>query len=238
MNLLEVRQQFRTLSGRFDLVGSLGEDQGANFFLNSGMKWLDRKIIHKKSAGRFFKVVSAGDYFATFKYCQSIKEVWMGTTTTRTQLTKKTIEDFRISYPEPWNLIDEDTPLYYTPAYLRAVPETNMLGMDSMIGYADVMIGANYEYNGILFAPKADQQMTLEVWGYFYTIPMSADTDENYWTVNHPDILIAAGLRQVEIFNRNSQGRLDWESTINEMLMDIDRDIVEEEISEIDQMEG
>jgi len=241
MNLLEVRTQARALSGRFDLINEDGSDNGFDFHLNQGMKWLDRKVFHQKSAGRVFRLIEADGYFVSFPYCRSIKEVWVATTTTRTQLEKMTIQDFRVAYPEPWGAVGTGTPLYYTPAYLRSVPETNaetVGGMDAIVGYTDIMVGDNYEYNGVLLAPKADQQLHVEVWGYFYTEPLLAETDQNYWSVQHPDILIMGALRQVEVFYRNTQGRLDWENAINEMLFDVDKDMVEEGISEVDQMEG
>lgn len=238
MNLLEVRQQFRTLSGRFDLVNSDGSDNGANFLLNSGIKWLDSRVTHQKTAGRFFKIVEVGAYYVTFPYCRSIKEVWVASDKIRWQLKKKTIQDFRTLYSAPWSDVAEADPIYYTPAYLRPVPETNMEGFNSMIGWADVMIGENYGYNGVLFAPKTAASRQVEVWGHFHVIPLVADTDKNYWTVNYPDLLIMAALRQAEVFSRNTQGVNDWERAIESLLNGIDMDMVEEDIAEVTQMEG
>ena len=67
---------------------------------------------------------------------------------------------------------------------------------------------------------------------------MLAETAENYWSVQHPDILIMGALRQLEVFNRNTQGRLDWEGAVDIMLSDVDKDMVEEDITEADQMKG
>jgi len=47
MNLLEIRKQFRTTSGRYDLVNDDYSDNGANHFINEGVKWLDSKVDKK-----------------------------------------------------------------------------------------------------------------------------------------------------------------------------------------------
>ena len=241
MNLLEVRTQARKESGRYDLINEDGTDNGFDFHLQQGQKWLDRKILHQKSAGRVFRLLEVGEYFVSFPLCRAIKEVWVATATARTQLEKMTIQDFRVAYPNQWGDVGTGTPLYYTPAFLRAVPETESVAsanFDAIVGYTDIMVGKNYEYNGVLLAPRVDQQFHVEVWGYFYTEKLESDTDENYWSVEHPDILIMGALRQLEVFNRNTQGRVDWEGAIDQMLFDIDKDMVEEETSEIDAMEG
>ena len=47
MNLLEIRTKFRSISGRYDLVNSDYSDNGANFFIEEGRKWLDSKVDKK-----------------------------------------------------------------------------------------------------------------------------------------------------------------------------------------------
>lgn len=242
MNRLQIRQQFRQMSGRFDLVNEDGSNNGADFYIDSGMKWLDRRVETKKSPGRVFRVVPSGTYAVTFPYCRAIKEVWAATGRGRWQLELKPIQDIRAqcSGPEtPWP--SGGDPLYYAPAFLRAVTETDRTAVadfESAVGYTDIMVGENYEYNGVIFIPSTGDDTLIEVWGYFYTQPMEADGDQNYWSVVHPDILVMAALRQVEVFNRNTQGRQDWESAITDMLADIDKDEVEQDITGADQMEG
>jgi len=80
--------------------------------------------------------------------------------------------------------------------------------------------------------------MLIEVWGKFYTEPLQSEDDMNYWSVNHPDALIMAGLRQAEVFNRNTQGLNDYNNAIDDMLVGLDRDVVQQEIANVDQMEG
>jgi hypothetical protein len=42
MNLSEIRAQFVKLSGRLDLVDQYGNDDGADFFINGGIRLLNR----------------------------------------------------------------------------------------------------------------------------------------------------------------------------------------------------
>lgn len=243
MDLLEIRTQFVKESGRSDLANPGGSDNGANFYINSGMKYLDRKIDMPKSVGRVFRIVPIGTYNVVFTLCRAINEVWASSATTmsRWQLEKKSIQDFRAGYASMWSQISNGLPLHYTPAFFRVIPTIEKLGMNNfegIIGFADVMLSKSHEYNGVLFAPPTDSELQIEVWGKFYTDPMVDETDENYWSMIHPDLLVAAACRQLEVFSRNRQGREDWEAAIDQMLLDIDKDTVDEDLSEVDQMEG
>lgn len=44
----------------------------------------------------------------------------------------------------------------------------------------------------ILFMPPADQDYSIEIWGGFQNVPLSADGSYNWWTVEHPDLVIEA----------------------------------------------
>lgn len=243
MNLLEIRQQFAKESGRNDLVNPDGSDNGANFHINAGMRYLDRKVETPKSGGRVFRIVPIGAYHVSFQQCRSINEVWAASATTmeKWQLEKLSIQDFRTAYPDMWGQVETGVPTYYTPAFFRTVPSIEKLGMnnfEAILGFADVMLSKSHEYNGILFAPPTDEQIQIEVWGRFYTDKMLLETDENYWSMIHPELLVAAACRSLEVFSRNRQGREDWEVAIEQMLLDIDKDNVDEDVSEVDQMEG
>jgi hypothetical protein len=244
MNRLQVRQQFRTLSGRFDLVNADGTNNGADFFIDTGQKWLDRKIDHEKTVGRVFRVAPAGAYATTFQLSRSIEEVWAATADDgRWQLEKLAVQDFKDAYSDMPGDIDAGAPGYYTPAFLRGVPETGSDtvasgDLDAYLGFADIMVGDNYDWNGIVWMPPCEEETLIEIWGKFYVEPLDAEDAQNYWSVNHPDILVMAGLRQVEVFNRNTQGRQDWERAIMDMLSDVDKDVVQEELAEVDNMEG
>ena len=62
MNLLQIRQKFRTLSGRHDLVESDGSDNGADFYINAGQRHLDRLDETQKSPAICYKFCEVNRY--------------------------------------------------------------------------------------------------------------------------------------------------------------------------------
>ena len=75
MNLLQLRVKFREISGRFDLVNDDGSDNGADFFINEGRKYLDRLDETQKSWASCFRWLEIGKFSVSFPYCRAIKEV-------------------------------------------------------------------------------------------------------------------------------------------------------------------
>ena len=67
---------------------------------------------------------------------------------------------------------------------------------------------------------------------------LDGDTDECYWSTEHPDILIHAALHRLEVSYRNTAGANDWLVTVKTDLADLDMDWVEEEIADLDDMEA
>ena len=241
MNLVQIRAQFRTTSGRHDLVAADGSDTGADFFINAGQRHLDRRSQVQKSFATCFRFLEIGRYSVQFPYCRAVKEIWVGTTEARWQLKKKNLADLLAGYFTSLpSGIDSGTTLYYSPAVTRAAPETFNTPADeleSFAGYVDVLSADHFAYNSILVAPPTSERLAVQVKGLFYSDQLVEDTDKSYWTEVHPDILIMAAMRAVEIINRNTQGVNDWNSAISEEVTKIDMDLVEEEIAEVTQIE-
>lgn len=72
----------------------------------------------------------------------------------------------------------------------------------------------------ILFMPPASQDYSVEIWGEFKNIPLNAEGSYNWWTVEHPDLVIEAaraiyerqGHRNVsgaKVFEEHCQEELD-----------------------------
>ena len=240
MNLLQMRTKFRTLSGRFDLVNADFSDNGADFFINEGRKFLDRLDETSKSWASSFKFIEVGFYSVQFPYCRAIKEVWAGTTTARWQLEKKNLQDLIFGYMTglPSTLTTGEV-TYYSPALTRYIPEDLPADeFEAFIGYVDIPAGTAHEYNSILVMPPTDEKVLIDVKGLFYSHELSLDTDENYWSVVNPMLLYMSAMRQVEIVNRNTQGVNDWTNAISTEMKQLGMDLVEELIAEADQMEG
>lgn len=240
MNLLQVREKFRELSGRFDLVNEDGSDNGADFFINEGQKFLDRLNETQKSWASCFRFIEVGFYSASTPNCRAIKEVWAGTTTARWQLEKLNLQDLIAGYMTGMpNSRTSGTPLYYSPAITRYVPEDlTAHDFESFIGLVEIPSGNAHLYNTILLNVPTSERLVVEVKGLFYSIEMTSDEQENYWSVANPMLLVMAAMRQIEIVNRNTQGVNDWTTAITTEMTQLGMDLVEEVIAEVDQMEG
>lgn len=123
MNLIDVRRKFRTLSGRYDLVSDAGADQGADFFINAGVRHLDRRANFQKSIARTWSKNAAGTYLVKTQNARAITEVWVATPERRRQLRPRLWQDLRATYTNPWASLTRGTPLYYSPVYVRPYPE-------------------------------------------------------------------------------------------------------------------
>lgn len=251
MNLLEIRTKLIDSSGRFDLVVDVTDyaDQGADFHINAGQKYLDRKAQFKKQDARSFTMVAQGSYYALFQRCRVIERVWCGDTDSRLELIKVDMNKLRgtdyasqtDAFVKPFSDIDQSRPAYYAPSNLKTSPPQNAAGFDLIDGYGiymDVMLGEDASYNGIVFLPPTDKDYMIEIEGKFLSMELLNNADESSWSINEPDILIMAAMRSIEIHNRNTEGRNDWTAAITEALFDIEKDLVDEESFTNTIMEG
>ena len=240
MNLKQLRLKFRELSGLYDLVNEDGSDNGADFFINAGVKFLDRLDETQKSWASYFGILEQGHFSLSFPHCRAIKEVWLATIESRWQVEKKSLQDLITGYltglPSSRN---EGTPLYYSPCITRYIPEdAKVYEIEAFVGFIEIPAGNAHEYNAIILNVPVQEKTVVEVKGLFYSKQLTNDDDENFWSSAHPNLLIMSALRQVEIFNRNTQGVNDWTNAIISEMQQLGMDLVEELIAESDQMEG
>ena len=238
MNLLQIRTKFRSLSGRFDLVNEDFSDNGADFFINEGRKYLDRLDYIQKSFASCFRLAEIGKYSVNFPFCRAIKEVWAATISERWRLEKKSLQELTTDYLS--NLPSERStgaPLYYSPCMARYVPEDAEAGeLEAFAGFTDVEAGNYHEYNSILLSVPVSEQTMIDIRGLFYSMELVNDADKNYWSEAHPLLLYMSAMRQIEVTNRNTQGVNDWTASIRDEVTQLGMDFVEEGITEIDRM--
>jgi len=98
MNLLQVRTKFRGISGRHDLVNADFSDNGADFYINEGRKFIDRLDETQKSWASCFRFLEVGQFSVSFPHCRAIKEVWVASVTARWQLKKISLQDLISEY--------------------------------------------------------------------------------------------------------------------------------------------
>lgn len=240
MNLLEVRKQFREISGRYDLVNNDGSNNGADFYINEASKWLDKMVETSKSGASFMAVVNAGDWYVKFPYARAVKEIWISTANGRYQLTKLIMQDMIASFfrgnPSTWV---NGVPKYYSPTITRYIPEdVSPANLAIFATYVGLIASDTSNYNAVILSSPVTENTLVEVIGYFYSKILAEDDDENYWSTVNPMLLIQATARQVSIITGNKPMTDSMDRGINSELSNLEKDLVEQGISEIDQMEG
>ena len=237
MNLLNLRKHFVKISGRYDLVGDTHEwvDNGADFYIQAGQDFLDRLRENPKATNTIFEELASGSWYLTFPRCRSIKEVWINNTSGRSRLTKKSMTELYRLYSGSIEETDTGTPLYYCPAKLRSTEHTDQNSLGNFFNY---VLDSSDALRGILILAPPDESIVVELQGLFYSDALEADADESYWTINWPHLLVLAACRQVEVFNRNSAGVKDLTSSILAEIDGIDKDMIEEIITDFKQIEG
>lgn len=236
LTLLQLRTKATQLSGRYDLADpTTFTDSGMDFFISAAQDWLDRHKNIRKSSNRVFSEIAAGTWYFNFTSCRKIEEVWINNTSGRSQLEKKDYIELKNLYTGLISTTDRGTPTYFSPAYLRSTENTDI---DNLGAFFNSVLDDSDAYQGIILLPPPDEAIVVEVKGMFYSDVLSAEGGTNFWSNNYPDIFVMAILREIEIFNRNTEGTRDWEGAIDRKLVDIEQDLVAEEGHEITQMEG
>lgn len=248
-----LRKKFVELSGRYDLITTSDEDNGADFFINAGQQFLDRMQDTGKMKAKFNRKVTAGTIKVYTNNLRAVLGVWAGNSTEGlVQLTHYPIDQIRAFYEEQLSSIDQGMPIYYCPAVFRPVPDaatastfTGHYDVDDLI-LPDPVLRRHHAYNGILIAPPPDEDYYISIYGLFYNPALSAKLDSNgnweytrsFWTDVFPDILLKAALYQLETFYRNTEGAKDWMNALTIDVAGMDKDAAEEESAGVIRMEG
>jgi len=76
------------------------------------------------------------------------------------------------------------------------------------------------------------EDVTIQAEGLFLSAPLASDSSENFWTVNEPELLLKAAMRELEVMMRNTQGVKDWEAAIATELYALECDLVEDQLDD------
>lgn len=240
MTLSEVRDIFIETSGRNDLLAA-GVVANANFYINQGCRELDRRLYGGKTEARYTRDLDKAQILVAVPNCRVIKDVWIYDSEEKTRLTKADdIYEMKEYYSQPKANITPSTPFVYFPVNASPSP-----GVEEATNYTqawafeDIIEEAHEGFNSLLISPPPDHaNYTLQVEGVFYSDELEDDTDYNWWTVNHPLLVVQAALYKLEEMYRNTEGAKDWDSAISKTMIQLNSDWIEEEIADIDQMEG
>ncbi len=77
MNLREIRQQFKIASARYDLVNTDGSNNGADYYINCGQRFLDSQIDTDQSEATHSVALGASQFSVALQYARSIKAVYL-----------------------------------------------------------------------------------------------------------------------------------------------------------------
>lgn len=252
MDYKDVRRKFIELSGRYDLVNPDWTDNGADFYLNAGQKWLDRLQDTGKMNAKNVQSIAAGTTKVYIDGLRAVKSVWIGVSTDGlVRLAKASLDYLRQLYEKQLGSVDQGTPKWYAPAVFR--PYSDVQTTTTLSGYYDIddlilPTGAapvHYTYSGIVIVPPPDQTYYLSIYGLYYSPALSATLaagtwtqTKSVWTENYPDMLIKAALMQLEIFYRNAEGSKEWKAAVLDDVVGMDKDQAEEEAADISEMGG
>lgn len=240
MDLFQIRRMFREMSGRYDLVDD--DSSGTlDMLINQASRALDRKTFHQKSPAVHWAAVAIDDFQVSIPYCRAIKEVWMSYVApaddvARYQLEKRDLQWIIANYLSA-ETVSSGTPLYWAPTLTRRIPEgVDISAFSTYMTYMDPMTDVAQDYNALVFVAPTSAAALIGVRGLYYSKELTLRTDENYWTVNHPTVLLRAVMLELETFNQNRSKIRGWREDLAVDAVEIDKDLVEEEITEIDQI--
>ena len=220
--LLDIRTQFIVASGRFDLATPVNvwiTDNGADFFINAGLRYLDGLQETPQTSKVWVQTVSQGDHDITLTGVRALREVWyVNSDGDLVEAKKQDLQYINETYPD-------------------GAATTEGAVVDWAIDIARYADGGDVGgiaagSHQLLLFPPSDEAITLYAYGDFTTKAMSDNADTNWWSIRHEDMLVMAALMRLEGFYRNTQGVRDYREQIFEMMQYIDRDLVNEGMPE------
>jgi hypothetical protein len=228
VDLLTVRQQFAKISGRHDLVtdyaGADYSDNGADRFINSGQKTLDRLFAHVKQDGRHTETLAIGGYYLDLKYLRSIKRVYLVDADSRfvplEELELHTL--LRNFDPKTSGTIK-----YWARGVNQTSPEQASVDLSAFEGVGDINQVDPTQQHSIIFNTPTDTAVEIQVFGRFFEKELVNDTDTSWWTLNQFDILVWAALYALEVSYNNMSGAKNWMDAITLQLIGLEKDQVE-----------
>lgn len=233
MNLGDLRTIFRETSGRYDLTDSL-----ANFYIVSGQSHLDRELDIHNFEKFYLKTIIADDYYIAFPNCRTVRNAWIvNSDGFKYPLERLDFDVLRQKYQSPHSTDSKAIPAYWALAKVKTSPSATNMEITDVVD-EDVfnnLIADNIDtladdqtiLDAIALFPVSDGTYSMEVEGSFYSESLVNDEDESIWSNRYPEILIMGAMYWIEVYNRNSEGRNDWEAAIKAELQKIEYDSVD-----------
>lgn len=221
MDLLWIRRKFAERSGRADLVkdGLEGNDtdNGADFYINAACRDLDLEQDTEYTMAQHQFTLAIDAYEIDVLNSRSINKVYYTSTdNAQVELKIKSYEWMRKTYPKLGST-DSGSPTYWAVQSKRRSPEQKGGG-------------PHPENMSILILPPTNASTAVTIFGRFWSDKLKENGDENYWSVNFPELLVLATCRNAEGWYRNTQGYNDYDRLVQKALLGIDKDLAEQEM--------
>lgn len=241
MNLTELIEEFKEASGRLDL-----SDDGITNYINRGSRLLDRRRKGDRFESRAFASIQPGSYVITLDPdLRSISTVYAATADRRWELSLIELQEMRKFYNTQPVGVEQADPIQYALTTVTLGPGGASDGQTMQDDFFpqwsnDLMFSNNQGFRGLVVYPIPREVTTVEVFGSYYTSKLIQEVsrDTNWWSLNHPHLLIQAGLMALDINYRNTSGAKEVYSFIDDELQQIYFDEVEEDYKKPSKMEG
>ena len=238
--LTQLSELFQMITGRYDLVSTSSTVYNYKTVIWEATKYLDRSYETPDSFRTYKKDIASGDYcLDTVNYIRSVKNVWvMSSADNRSEVFRRSLNWLKREYPEPTSEIDQGTPLYYCPCIIGLSPQQEALTSSD---YTDeftydyewpVRFADDYDARGVVFMPVSDDTYTITIDGHFHSYKLTESSDENYWSVNHPEELIIACNLILHTHKQNLEKTLTIKAILDERLLGFEKDQINEGLSD------
>lgn len=237
---LEIAQQLCKTTGNYDLVvdGDLTTcvDNGANWHINAGQRFLDGEFEYKGEEAWLYKKLTSGQAVVSLTRARSIMEVWVvGPDGKRRQLELRPLAEMRAYYQvTPLSSVTHGVPQFYCLLVPGLGPEqysetANSLATAGMTDTDFLSFGNYYATDKIGVFPPVDGTYTVEILANCRSKELSSNSDVSFWSVNEPYQLVAAARLSVENDMRNTAGYNDILAPILRALKNLNKDLIREE---------
>lgn len=244
MNLKEFRKLFVATSGRYDLVNDDDSDNGADFYIQAGQRYLET-ICHwdKQEAVHTEELRNLSVFMLPNLRAITSVMARLASSTTWVELVRVPLSQAR-TYAANNLETGLDVPLFYTLIRSRGEAGiTSATTPDFFVGYGDyqeVLDGQNFDSVGLYLTPlnRSAESLIVEVHGTFRSVKLESETDVNFWTSEWPALLLYAASRELEVFQRNMNGVREWEVSIMSVLSASEMDMIQDESNAVSVMRG
>lgn len=253
MSIVDLRLQYKSDSGMISL-----SDPQIDTYINRGIKFLDKNLFSPQKDSRLFLSVKNGDNAIVLPaQARAIKDIWISLSTSnhRHQLGKLSLEDIRNPerryywYQYWYSVYFFDTfstqdspgrPRFYCPVPGHGLASDATIDKQSFFcNLGDITLDQGASRVVTLW-PIADQDYSIEVFGNFFSPQLSDSITDNWWSLNHPELVIMAALYCQDRTYRNTSGGQELGQHIQSDLRSLNDDAIEEESmsAEDSRMEG